>query len=318
MFTKRAVATKLRLRMALAGPDKVGKSFGSLLLATHIIERLREKGELEGNGEIAALDTEHNRLKVYADQFRFFDENITDYSPENFIKAISAAEAGGFSFLIIDSFTHEWKGRGGVLEIHSKMSGNSFANWGKARPIHNAVIERILASRLHVICTVRSRVKYVQEGSTVTKIGMRPQQEKDFLFEFDLVGYMDAYRDSQTHKMVRKIRFDGTRCEPLDGRIIENPGADLAYTIADWLSRGERAEPTAGILTAEQVARLTAGATEVGFDDAWWRQMLMRYGVGRIEDMTLPNAQEVASEIRKRRADLARQAELRQADGSST
>ena len=35
-------------------------------------------------------------------------------------------EQAGKEVIILDSISHEWEGSGGILEIHSNMTGNSF------------------------------------------------------------------------------------------------------------------------------------------------------------------------------------------------
>jgi hypothetical protein len=40
------------------------------------------------------------------------------------------------------------------------MQGNSFANWGKLTPRHNAFLNAILQSSCHVLTTVRRKQEY--------------------------------------------------------------------------------------------------------------------------------------------------------------
>ena len=71
------------------------------------------------------------------------------YTPEMFIQAIDTAVHEGFKCIIIDSLSHEWFGTGGILDIHSSMVGNSFANWSKLTPRHNALINTIVKASCH-------------------------------------------------------------------------------------------------------------------------------------------------------------------------
>jgi hypothetical protein len=41
------------------------------------------------------------------------------------------------------------------------MTGNSFTNWSKITPRHNAFIQKILQSPVHILATIRSRQDYV-------------------------------------------------------------------------------------------------------------------------------------------------------------
>jgi hypothetical protein len=45
--------------------------------------------------------------------------------PERHVEAIAAAEAGGYSVLIIDSYSHEWTDPGSYLETNKKLATRS-------------------------------------------------------------------------------------------------------------------------------------------------------------------------------------------------
>ncbi|WZJ98184.1 AAA family ATPase [Pseudomonas sp. LPD2] len=81
----------------------------------------------------------------------------------NFIteQADKAAEAGGYSTLIIDSYSHEWVGSGGCLEINDTIAkqrykGNTWSAWNETTPRHRKLVDTILTSPLHIICTMRN------------------------------------------------------------------------------------------------------------------------------------------------------------------
>ncbi len=63
--------------------------------------------------------------------------------------------------IIVDSISHEWDGAGGIIDVHSQMTGNSFTIWSKLTPRHNPFVQTILPSQAHVICTIRSKQDYV-------------------------------------------------------------------------------------------------------------------------------------------------------------
>lgn len=50
---------------------------------------------------------------------------------------------------------------GGILDTHAHMSGNSFTNWRKVTPRHNAFIQAIPQAPVHIIATVRTKQDYV-------------------------------------------------------------------------------------------------------------------------------------------------------------
>jgi hypothetical protein len=61
----------------------------------------------------------------------------------------------------LDSISHEWESTGGIIDVHSNMTENSFTNWGKLTPRHNAFVQSILQSSCHIIATIRSKQDYV-------------------------------------------------------------------------------------------------------------------------------------------------------------
>lgn len=185
MFQK-ATRKKSKLRMLLTGPSGSGKTYSALQLA---------KGIVGPNGKIACIDTEHGSASLYSDQAEFdVLELQAPYSPERFIEAIDGAEAAGYDLLIIDSMTHEWNGKGGILEIHDQITktsagGNSYMAWASVTPRHNAFVDRILQSKIHIICTLRSKADFVLEtnskGKQVPKkVGLAPIQRDGIEYEF--------------------------------------------------------------------------------------------------------------------------------------
>jgi hypothetical protein len=114
-FTFRpAKREKINLLVALAGATNSGKTYTALRLATGITD-------ITG-GSIAFIDTEKRRALHYAKDFKF---NHCDFqpphSPENYIKAMQAAEKTKPSVIVVDSGSHEHEGIGGILEKHEEF-----------------------------------------------------------------------------------------------------------------------------------------------------------------------------------------------------
>ncbi len=87
-------------------------------------------------GKIAVLDTEGGRTLHLKDAFAF-DANVMDapFRPERFSQAAQAAEQAGYAALVIDSFSMEWVGMGGVLDWQAaehKRLGGSDAKKGQS------------------------------------------------------------------------------------------------------------------------------------------------------------------------------------------
>ena len=79
------------------------------------------------------------------------------YSPEKYIEAIDQAIDSGYKILILDSITHEWDY---CLEVHNKMPGNSYTNWAKITPRHNAFMEKFfnLLCILYLLFVVKTNI----------------------------------------------------------------------------------------------------------------------------------------------------------------
>ncbi|RYE28426.1 MAG: AAA family ATPase, partial [Sphingobacteriales bacterium] len=110
----------------------------------------------------------------------------------------------GIEVIIIDSVSHEWEGSGGILDIHSNMQGNSFTNWSKLTPRHNAFVQAILQSPCHIIGTVRTKQEYVlseKNGKQVPeKIGLKGVTKEGLDYEFTLVFELDIKNNATATK----------------------------------------------------------------------------------------------------------------------
>lgn len=230
MAFRKATKKQARLRLALIGPSGSGKTYTALTIATHL------------GGRIAVIDTERGSASKYADLFSFDVQELSTFHPQRYIEAITEAQAAGYDVLVIDSLSHAWMGKDGALELVDRAakrnpSGNSFAAWRDVTPLHNALVNAMLAARLHIIVTLRSKMEYVQErddkGKTVIrKVGLQPVQRDGLEYEFDVVGDLD-----QDNTLV----VTKTRCSALTGAVSPKPGRELASTLDAWL-QGEPVE----------------------------------------------------------------------------
>lgn len=185
MTFRKAVREQAKLRLALTGPSGAGKTYSALLLAKGL------------GGRIAVIDTERASASLYADAIAFDTMDLQPpYSPERFIQAIEEAEKEGYNVLIIDSITHEWSGIGGCLELvddvaKARYKGNSWSAWNEVTPRHRAFLDRMMASDMHIIATMRSKTETAQIDDNgrkkVVKLGMKPEQREGAEYEFSIV-----------------------------------------------------------------------------------------------------------------------------------
>lgn len=191
----KALRKKAKLRLALTGPSGSGKTYGALEIAKGL------------GGNTAVIDTEKGSASLYSDRFNFdVLELDPPFTPERFIEAIGAAQEAGYDNLIIDSITHEWSGSGGCLELldglaKAKYRGNTWSAWSEITPRHNAFLDAILRSDLHIIATMRSKTETAQvdKGNGkkgVDKLGMKSEQRDGVEYEFTTV--LDLNHETHT------------------------------------------------------------------------------------------------------------------------
>lgn len=105
---RKATRQKAKIRLGLSAVSGGGKTFSALLIAKGIT------GDLS---KVAIIDTENGSADLYA---HLGDYNVlplvAPYTPERYIAAIKECEAAGMEAIIIDSITHEWDGKGGILK----------------------------------------------------------------------------------------------------------------------------------------------------------------------------------------------------------
>jgi hypothetical protein len=204
----KAVRENVWFKGLVIGSSGSGKSYSCLKLAKGFSNELsKQTGKKE---RIAFINTEPNRGTIYANEFDYDILEISaPYTPEKYIEAINDAIKAGYKILVIDSITHEWSGKGGCLEIHSKIPGNSYTAWRTVTPRHEAFMDKILDSEIHIFATVRGDDKYILEevnGKTVPKkvpLGYDQRKNTEYLFitsfVLDLETHIASTAKDNTH-----------------------------------------------------------------------------------------------------------------------
>lgn len=227
----KAKKEKIWTKVLLGGSSGSGKTYSALRLATGLAKKC-------GSG-IAAIDTEAGRIRYYANEFDFSDMQLTEpFTPEKYIEAINEAVGSGFKVLIIDSISHEWNY---CVDIHDKMPGNSWTNWSKVTPRHDAFMEKILQAPIHIIATVRGKDEYVLEEKngkqTPKKVGLGFKQRDGV--EYNYTATFNIAQDTHIAEATKDNThiFEG-RYEVLtekDGEALydwANTGEDFAFNIS--------------------------------------------------------------------------------------
>lgn len=226
MFNK-AVKTESKLRMAIAGPSGSGKTYTALTVAAALVP----------GGRVAVIDTEHGSAAKYADLFDFdVAAAAPPYHPDGLVKLVTFAANSGYDVVVVDSVSHYWNGAGGILDIKEDIerkmrNPNSYTSWKDVTPIHQRMVDTLVAVNAHVIVTMRSKQDYIlveKNGKQVPqKVGMAPVQRDGFEYEFDVMLDMDIENVGRVMK---------TRCPALTGAAFAKPGDDLAGILREWLT----------------------------------------------------------------------------------
>jgi hypothetical protein len=142
------------------------------------------------------------------------------------------------SVVIIDSIRHEWEGSGGILDVHSSMAGNSFANWSKLTPRHNEFVQEILQSPAHIIATIRTKQDYVlsdKNGRMVPeKVGLKSVTRDGMDYEFTLVFDLDIKNRATASK---------DRTGLFMGKPEQRLSTQTGKVILDWCNESQGTTP---------------------------------------------------------------------------
>ena len=224
---KKATRKQVKLRLGLSAVSGGGKTYSALLLAY---------GMTNDWTKIAVIDTENSSASLYSHLGEF---NVIDlqapFTPERYIEAIKACEDGGMEVIIIDSVTHEWDGKGGILDISNSMNGNSYTNWAKLTPRHDAFINSVLQSNCHVITSVRRKQDYEltknDNGKVVpVKVGLKEITREGFEYELTL-------------NLNIEMNHHATASKDRTGLFIDKPEfvitPETGKLLIDWCNSGE-------------------------------------------------------------------------------
>ena len=234
LVIKKASRDEVRLRMAISGATKCGKTFTMLRLLQAIAP-----------GKYGVIDSEHGRSKLYVRDSNpdggVFEEFMLieldgDNRPETYMEALKMLEDAGCEAIGIDSSSHEWKAILEYVDQRKAAGDKNVQPWAKATPLHDNFLDAILKSKAHIVCTMRSKMEYALEANDkgkieVKKMGLKPVQREDSEYEFDVLLDMNEQHFG---------RITGARAQVFDGMVIEKPGAPLARQLLDWLKNGTR------------------------------------------------------------------------------
>ena len=236
----KAARQKLKASIMIEGLQGSGKSGLALLIA---------KALTDDWDKIYAIDTENRSLDLFqgikmntGDSFGEFnkvDLTIEDgYAPSNYLALRDEAVKAGAEVIIMDSISHMWNRKGGLLDLVAEAQANGLDNyrsWGteKNRKEKELLNDIVRCKDAHIITTVRIKEKFGMEydetkgKTTVVSLGEQQIQQDGLKYEPDLVL-----------RMINPGNMDGT-----------NPTVYVIKSRYAILKTGEEYEITKELLT---------------------------------------------------------------------
>lgn len=276
----KATKKQAKARIALDGPSGSGKTWTSLVTATALAD----------GGKVAVIDSERGSASKYAADFDFDVLELDgNFHPDRYIDGLRLAAREGYAVAVVDSLTHAWAGHMGVLEqvdaAKARFGGNSHMAWSVGTPMWQALIDAMVQSPLHVIATMRSKTKWVEQEDSRGKksyqrAGTEPVARDGVEYEFDVVADLDL-----EHNLVVAKSRAGRHIESLYRR----PGPEFGEAVLMWLTDGA---PDVDALARELIA--TAGDPSA-LAAAMKKAKLRREDLG--DEAKLAKARQLAADI---------------------
>jgi hypothetical protein len=205
-FQKKATSEGVKVRALFDGTSGSGKTVSVLRFAF---------GLAGPDGKVGAICSENGRILRYARRFtELYPEVMSPrdgFHPDRYIAKIDEAAVAGLDVLVIDSASHEWQGKGGIMEMVdtiARRTGGSSNAWRDVTPLHRKFVDAIIQAPMHILVTCRTKTEWAYDqvernGRKVTiprKMGTTIEQRPGFEYEFDLWFRLDSDHRAWTEK----------------------------------------------------------------------------------------------------------------------
>lgn len=197
---RKATRQKSKASIMIEGLQGSGKSGLALLIARALVDDW---------DKVYAIDTENKSLDLFEGikmntgevfgEFNKVDLTVEDgYAPTNYLALRDAAIKEGAEVVVMDSISHMWNRKGGLLDsvAEAQASGlDNYRSWGtdKNRKEKESLTDIVRCSEAHMITTVRVKEKFGMEfdetkgKSKVVSLGEQQIQQDGLKYEPDLV-----------------------------------------------------------------------------------------------------------------------------------
>lgn len=299
---------KVKASIMIEGLQGTGKS-GLALAIAKVLSKDWSK--------IYAIDTENQSLDLFdgiklstgeeVKDFNKVDLTVDDgFAPSNYMKLREAAIADGAEVVIMDSISHMWNRKGGLLDKVSEAQAqglDSYRSWGtdENRKEKELIFDLVRSPKAHIITTVRDKEKFGMEfdetrgKNKVVSLGEQQVQQEGLKYEPDLVL-----------RMISAGAPDGTApvAEVLKSRYtILRVGEEYAFTtelleqLRQYLAEG--ADPET-ILKAqkEEVMKAIKEYCTTPARKSIWKSLKESAGFnGKLEDMPLETMKQLYRQL---------------------
>jgi hypothetical protein len=184
--------------------------------------------------------------------------------------------------MVIDSFTHEWRGEGGILEWHDSevetfaraalkrnpdldedlaRERQNMRAWIAPKRAHRSMVGAFLQRRMPMIFCIRAedRVK-VGPGGKPSPAGWVPQTNLDFMYDLTCSLVLGAERPGRVNlSLPKKIMQDFLPFLSDDSLLDEGVGAKFR----EWLGNLPKEEPKTNGQEADPETKLQASIAEL-------------------------------------------------------
>lgn len=236
---RKATRQKVKASIMIEGLQGSGKSGLALLIARALTDDWEK---------IYAIDTENGSLDLFSGirantgenfgEFNKVDLTIADgYAPSNYLALRNDAINEGAEVIIMDSISHMWNRKGGLLDTVAEAQAaglDNYRSWGtdKNRKEKELLQDIVRCDKAHIITTVRVKEKFGLEfdetrgKNKVVSLGEQQIQQDGLKYEPDLVL-----------RMVSPGNMDGT-----------NPVVEVLKTRYAIFTKGQEYEITSDLL----------------------------------------------------------------------
>ena len=191
---------KVKASIMIEGLQGTGKSGLALAFA---------KALASDWSKVYAIDTENQSLDLFdgiklntgeqVKDFNKVDLTVDDgFAPSNYMTLREQAIADGAEVIIMDSISHMWNRKGGLLHkvTEAQAAGlDSYRSWGtdENRKEKELIFDLVRSPKAHIITTVRDKEKFGLEfdeargKNKVVSLGEQQVQQEGLKYEPDLV-----------------------------------------------------------------------------------------------------------------------------------